>query len=423
MKHYTTTDKCRVCGAELEQVLYIEPQYVGTTFVKDNSKHPMSKVKIPMTLMLCRECKLVQLRETTDPELLYRDYYYRTGVNDTMRQDLKGLVEDTLERIDVKAGDIVVDIGSNDGTMLGFYPKNLCRLGVEPAKNIDWTGLDKSIVVVNDYFTKEAVEKKIGRGKKAKIITSCACFYDMDDPNKITQDIKELLDENGICVIQVSYLLDTVESFNIYDIVGEHLEYFSLESITNLMKRHELDIFDVERNFVNGGSIRLYICHAGKREKSSNYDLILRGEKRFNLGEIETYQRFSQKIEEVSRRTNKYLSEKQEQGKKIYGLGASTKANVLIQLYGLEKYLPAISERSKIKIGLRTLGTDIPLIAEEKARYGAEIFVVFPWNFSEEIISREMDFLKRGGELFFILPEPHCVWYDENVGGVKEKIV
>jgi hypothetical protein len=411
-EHYTTIDKCRICNCEeLHEVLALEPQYIGSTFVKDNDTHPMAKIKVPLTLLLCKICGLVQLKETVNPELLYHDYFYRTNVNDTMKKDLKELVDSVIRKSEtLEVGDCVVDIGANDMTMLSMFPDVLLRVGVEPAKNISWENVDESIHIINDYFDGDLIRKQIGLNRKVKIISSCACFYDMPDPNKTVSDIKNLLAEDGIAVIQVSYLLNTVRDMNAYDLCHEHVEYYSLETLIRLFNKYDLSVFDASLNGVNGGSLRIYATHKeNKWPKSEGLRHILGRERQFKLDEVETYQKWEKDIEKLKTVVNNWLSNLEEDGGNFIGIGASTKGNVLLQLLGIDKTrMPYISDRSQAKVGLKTLGTDILLISEEEARkLNPSCMVLLPWNFEHEIIKREKEYIENGGIIFVPLPYPH----------------
>jgi len=305
MNEYTNVDKCRICSSDSIEVLKFDPQYIATTFVTNNDEHPMSQVKIPMTLMLCKnkDCGLVQLKETVRPDLLYTNYFYRTGINDMMKRDLQDVVNYALNNTKTESNDIIVDIGANDCTMIGMFPKYLNRIAIEPAKNIDWKHVDESINIVNEFLSKEVILKET-KGKKAKIVTATAMFYDFDNPNIAAKDIKGILDDNGVCVIQVSYLLDTIKDMNFYDVVHEHLEYYSLKSINYLMERNGLTVIDASTNFVNGGSLRVLITHKeNNKSKSKRYEEILAEEEKCNLEQVDTYVDYRQKINEIIEKT------------------------------------------------------------------------------------------------------------------------
>lgn len=405
MKHYKNITKCRVCGStKLTSVVKIKPQYIASTFVETNKNNPKSSIKIPMTLVLCGKCGLAQLLETVNPELLYQNYFYRSNISNTMNKDLRNVVSEVSARVNLKSGDAVLDIGCNDGLMLTFYPDNLKRFGIDPAGNIGWGHLDKSITIVNDYFPSEKLE-----GKKFKIITSTAMFYDLDNPNESVQQLKRLLDKDGVVCIQVSYLYDTIRDMNFYDICHEHLEYYSLKTISYLLEKNGLQVFDATTNAVNGGSLRIYATHKeAKKQKSNNLDYLLLKEKVLRLEDPETYSIFSKLIKLSGEKVKSYI---QQQKGLVIGLGASTKGNVLLQICGIDKkMLPYISERNPIKYGLRTLGTDIELIPEEEARRkNPSCVFVIPWNFKREIVEREKEYIQKGGKMLFIMPYPYVL--------------
>jgi len=405
MKYYKTIQKCRICySVNLTPVVRIKPQFIASTFVKTNKDNPKAKIKIPMTLMLCGKCGLVQLEETVDQDLLYENYFYRSNVSNTMRHDLQNVVDDVLSQGKFKKGDYVLDIGCNDGLMLTMLPKELKRVGIDPAKNIDWSNLNKSITIVNDYFPSQKLRKY-----KFKIITTTAMFYDLDNPNTAVSQIKKILAKDGVLCIQVSYLYDTIRDMNFYDICHEHLEYYSLKTLSYLMEKNGMKVFDASTNFVNGGSLRLMVAHKeAKRPKSANLVYLLLKEKVLQLENPQTYDTFSKLIEINTKRIKRYI---ENQKGLVIGLGASTKGNVMLQLCGIgKKILPYISERNSFKVGLRTLGTDMLLISEQKARrLQPDCMFVIPWNFKAEILEREKEYVRKGGKLLFIMPYPYVI--------------
>lgn len=405
MKYYRSIQKCRVChSTKLTEVVKIKKQFIASTFVQTNKGNPKAKIKIPMTAMLCRSCGLVQLKETVIPDFLYENYFYRSNVSNTMNRDLRDVVADVCSGVKLKKGDFVLDIGCNDGLMLSMFPSYLKRVGIDPAKNIDWSHLDKSIKIINDYFPSSQLKKN-----SFKIMTSTAMFYDLDDPNTAVKQLKNLLTQDGIVCIQVSYLYDTIKDMNFYDICHEHLEYYSLKTLSYLMERNDMSIFDASTNFVNGGSLRVIVTHKeSKRPKSSNLEYLLLKEKVLQLENPETYDIFSKLIKFNTQRVKNYI--KSQKGL-VIGLGASTKGNVLLQLCGIDKkLLPYISERNPFKVGLRTLGTNIELISEDQARkLQPDCMFVIPWNFKNEIINREKEYIRKGGKLLFIMPYPYVI--------------
>lgn len=405
MKYFKLIKKCRVCySTKLIPVVQIKPQFIASTFVRSNKNNPKARIKIPMTVMLCSECELIQLKETVRSDLLYESYFYRSNVSNTMNYDLKNVVNDVCSRLKLRKGDYILDIGCNDGLMLTMFPKKLKKIGIDPAKNIDWNHIDNSIKIINDYFPSEQLKTN-----RFKIITATAMFYDLDDPNTAVKEIEKILTKDGVLCIQVSYLYDTIRDMNFYDICHEHLEYYSLKTLSYLMERNGMNVFDASTNFVNGGSLRVMVAHKqAKRQKSRNLEYLLLKEKVLRLESPETYDTFSKLISINTQRVKSYI---EIQKGLVIGLGGSTKGNVMLQLCGIDKkLLPYISERNPFKVGLRTLGTDIELISEEQARnLQPDCMFVIPWNFKNEIIKREKEYIKKGGKLLFIMPYPYVI--------------
>lgn len=401
MANYKDITHCRLCGSsKLQTVVSFEPQYIASTFVKEQ---PKEQIKVPLTLLLCEGCKLVQLKETVNPELLYKDYFYRSNISDTMNRDLRDVVRDACSRVELTPDDGVLDIGCNDGLMLTFYPRSVEKYGVDPAENIDRSALtfDEDTYFIQDYFP----TTDTAFGRQFKIITATACFYDLDDPNRAVQEIKTLLHPEGVAIIQVSYLYDTIKDMNFYDICHEHLEYYSLETLNALFCRNGLHIVDASTNAVNGGSLRIVVEHRARwTDRMMDID---KAEKELELDDPHTYFKFGAKVAAHASKVTEYIELQQS----VIGLGASTKGNVLLQICDIGKdLLPYISERNPFKVGLRTLGGDIELISEEAARkMKPDVMFVIPWNFKDEIVAREQEYIQNGGKLLFIMPYPYIL--------------
>jgi hypothetical protein len=237
-------------------------------------------------------------------------------------------------------------------------------------------------------------------------------FYDLDNPNEFVKAVKNTLAKDGIFCIQLSYVLSMINNMNFYDICHEHLEYYSLESLNFLMERHGLTIFDAELNEVNGGSALVFITHVeNKMALSENYKKLIKTEQTAKLKNPKVYLDFGKKINELKEKVYKTIKNENKNGGYVAGLGASTKGNVLLQFFGLTKELiPVISEINKSKIGLRTLGSDIPLVSDgEIDKLNPTMKLVLPWYFKNEIINRESNYIENGGKLFFPMPYPHIV--------------
>jgi len=414
-KVISSRESCRVCGFKpLAPILSLGDLYVSDFLDPHQDQKPE---KFPLELILCNEsdggCGLLQLKDTVSHESMYRNYWYRSGINKTMTDELVGIAKKVESIVDFKAGDYVIDIGANDGTLLrGFTAHDLNLTGFEPAKNLGEYNHVGTTLIFEDFFNANSWTK-VFKDKKAKSITAIAMFYDLEDPNSFIHDVVSCLDKEGVFIIQMSYL-PLMLSQNAFDnICHEHLKYYSLLSLENLLKRHNLEVFAVELNDVNGGSFRTYIRHQGggtelhipegasKRVKKMRED-----EKNLGLQDRQIYDDFVKRIEDLKSKLNIFIKEEVGRGKKVYAYGASTKGNTLLQFYGLDhKLITAAAERNPAKWGKRTVGTNIPIISEEDARkQKPDYFLILPWHFMREFKEREKDFLNHGGK--FISPLP-----------------
>jgi NDP-4-keto-2,6-dideoxyhexose 3-C-methyltransferase len=407
---------CRVCDAAVESIMSLGEQYVSNFVDPDES----DGLKAELELVLCRACGLLQLRDTVPPEALYRNYWYRSGTNASMRNALAELATETAYLAHLAEGDAVLDIGSNDGTLLASYPTpGLYKIGFDPSRNLAEYSKEIADKVVVDFFNAPGYfETPDLQDRRPKAVTSIAMFYDLEDPNAFVSDIKAVMHEDGVWVVQMSYLplMLTQNAFD--NICHEHLEYYSLHSLEALLDRHDFEVVDMQLNDVNGGSLRVYIRNRGADENAFG-DATYRGlaqervralrrrEEEMGLGELETYQEFAQRVERVKADVVGYVKQQVAEGRSVYVYGASTKGNTLLQYFGLDRTLiTAAAERNPGKWGKVTVGTRIPIVSEEDARAAKpDHFLVLPWHFMEEFEQRERPYLLSGGR--FIVPLPH----------------
>jgi len=406
---YENITQCRICGSEaLTNCMVFGQQYLATNFVASNEDHPLAKLKVPLTVVLCKDCGLVQLKETVKRSVLFHDYFYRSGTNPMMRAALKDVVEDVLRHRPLSKGDVVLDIGSNDCTTLSCFPRDCRRIGVEPATNINWSDVDQSIHIINDFFSPTDLVKATG-GVSCTAITSIAMMYSVEDLNLFSSNVKSILAPSGVWCIQLSYLPTLIDNLSFYDVCHEHLYYFSLTTLDKLLERNGLSIYDASLNDTNGGSLRVFVTHVETpRPKTAALRDMIERERCLGLNDVETYKKFFDEVSDIRRKVTGYLRREAEGGNVVVGLGASTKGNVLLQFFGIDKVaLPYIGDRNPEKVSLRTLGTDIEVISEEQARHlKPSCMLVLIWYFKDEIIQRERDYLQSGGRLLF--PMPNC---------------
>lgn len=408
---------CRLCGGKhLLDILSLGEQGLSD-FIDISDKSSVSKY--PLELILCTGCSLLQLKHTTPPQKLYTERYgYRSGINQTMRDELSSITKQAESLISLKKGDIVLDIGCNDGTLLAEYKTpDIIRVGFDPVpsfvihfeKALNPFGV-KNYKLFNDFFSKEPFLKEF-KGKKAKIITAISMFYDLDDPNTFVSDIKSCLDKNGLLVIQQNYLVGMLKQNAFDNIVHEHLEYYSLTSLENLLKKYHLEIFDVSESSINGGSFRTFIKHEGSRLGTEagriRVEQMRKKERSLNLTSPATYHDFAKRVKDITKKLYDFIKKEARKGKVVYIYGASTRGNTLLQACKLNSTLiKAAAERNSDKWGKKIASLGIPIISEEEARSNRpDFFLVLPWFFREEFLKREKAFLKRGGGMIFPLPK------------------
>jgi len=395
---------CRVCGASnLLTVLNLGELFLSD-FRNDKHKPPI----YPLILLMCSKCALVQLKHTVPPKILYTNRYgYKSGVNNTMREELKYIVKESLDQYGRKNSSLtVVDIGANDGTLIKNYPKSFTKIAIEPIKKFSDEARRYTNYVINDFFTYKAYNKIAG-SKKADIITAISCFYDIDNPNSFTEDVKRILNDDGIFVIQQNYVISMLKENAFDNIVHEHLEYYSLHSLQFLLNLHDLEVFYVEETPINGGSFRTYIARKGKRKIAKNVYKMLEQEKQIGVDKKNVYLEFSKRINQNKKRLLGFIKQQTKLGKKIYVYGASTRGNTLLQYFDLtSKYIIYAVERNKEKWGKYISSLGIPIISEEEARSrNPDYMLVLPWFFKNEFLQREKNYLKNGGHFIFPLPE------------------
>lgn len=398
---------CRSCGGSaLEDVINLGELYVSSFPKPGEPDGP----KVPLNVVRCLQCGLLQLRHTTNPDLLYRTYWYRSGTNQTMRLALADIAQAMQRNVGLESGDIVVDTGCNDGTLLASYAvPRLRKVGFEPASNVAAVAREiPDVSVIDDYFTSRAPGFDQLRGQ-VKAVTSIAMFYDLDDPHTFIRDIDSILAKDGLWIIQISYLPSMLERNAFDGICHEHLEYYSLRSIQQLLEPHGFEIRDAELVDLNEGSIRLYVrrAHEGADAgPSARAKRIRASESNLGLGTRAPYTAFADRVESIKDRTTSVIEDAVRIGKRVHAYGASTKGNTLLQYFGLTSKLVQYAwERQDQKWGRQTVGTHIPIVSEEEGRkMKPDYLLMLPWHFASEFVKREDAYLASGGK--FIIPLP-----------------
>jgi hypothetical protein len=395
-------------------VLSLGDQYIAGAFAEPSGEQPVSR-RIPLELVRCdmtrnqEGCGLVQLHHTVPGMILYHSYWYRSGVNRTMTGNLHEIAAQAEELAGLHPGDLVIDIGCNDGTLLdGYRTSDLRCLGFDPS-DVGRYALAKGYEVVRDFYSYEQLRLRYS-DQQARVITSIAMFYDLEYPRAFVADVARALADDGVWVIELHYLPSMLDMNQFDAIVHEHLEYYSLAVIERLLAEAGLGVVRAVLNDINGGSIRLFVRRAGRFEPEGEDARELQ---RLRIREFEMaldapapYERFAAAVKAVRDDLGSLCRGLVEEGKTIHVYGASTKGNTILQYAGIDRTLiPYAADRNPDKDGSETIGTGIPIISEERSReLRPDYYLALPWHFMDEFLDREREFLERGGQ--FIVPIP-----------------
>jgi len=414
----STRTTCRICGsAELVSVMDLGDQCIAGAFANPGDERP-PEPRLPLELVRCdptrdpNACGLVQLRHTVPGSMLYTSYWYRSGINRTMTENLHGIAREAAAIVGgLSSGDLVVDVGCNDGTLFDGYgdlADGVTFLGMDPS-DVTRYAVAKGYDVVNDFFGYAALDARFP-GRRAKIITSIAMFYDLERPGEFVADIARALTPDGIWVSEFSYM-PTMLRLNSFDtICHEHLEYYSLAVIERLFASAGLEVVRAELNDVNGGSIRLFAAHAGAYERSATdragIDGLRAAEAELALATPAPYEAFERGVAAVKDDLLRLLRQLKDEEKRVHIYGASTKGNTILQYVGIDTTLiECAADRNSDKWGSETIGTHIPIVSEDASRARRpDLYLALPWHFLDEFLDREREFLAQGGR--FIVPLP-----------------
>lgn len=371
----------------------------------------------PLELVMDHDTGVVHLTEQPPPELMWGRYWYRSGTNASMRAALADVAWSVTEAVDLQDGDVWVDIACNDGTLLACVPAKLRRIGVDPASG---DIADAARSVCDQHYQQpfgSSVAFDVDLFGKAKVITCIAMFYDLPDPTDFLAGVRYLLADDGVFVVQVSYTPLMLEQLAFDNICHEHARYYTLRTLRDTLHAAGLRVVDAELNDVNGGSIRVtamrddadvtgYRSAPGRDVANFRIAALLTREAAAGYNTPAVWERFGRRVAELRADVVHCIIEARGRGQTVYGYGASTKGNTLLQYFGLDHtMIDAIAERQPGKVGLRTVGTDIPIVSEDDMRAARpDYLLMLPWHFVGEFRKREAAYLAAGGR--FILPCP-----------------
>lgn len=394
---------CRACGSSMYSILDLG-LIVPSDFLRPDQPDPAA---LPLDLCLCDTCGLVQLRHTADPDALFRQYWYRSGINETMRAELADIVQAAMSYVGpLKYSDTVVDVGANDGTLLSFYQRGSChRIAYEPAFNLFSALQPHADVVVSDFFPGT-------RGLSAtsvKVLTSIAMFYDLDDPRAFIAEVDRILTEDGVWILQFQDLAQMVEAGAFDNICHEHLCYYSLYSFAALLAGTNLRVADVERRAINGGSLRIVVRRLPYPTRPAVLDLL--GQE-IPVSTPQAVEKFAWRAAMTAAQIRNLVQQATSLGP-VDLYAASTKSATLLQYAFLGGFLRQAVERTPEKVGLVTSGTRIPIVSEETWRADpAPVTLIGAWQFADTFQWRESAYLADGGTFLVPLPTPRLVTHE-----------
>lgn len=416
---------CRMCGSNnLYEFLDLgfSPPSDG---ILNEEEIKLPEIFFPLKVTQCEDCGLTQLTYVVNPEFLYGEKYsYESSITETGKKHYFEMAESICKKFSLKTNDLVVDIGSNVGILLeGFKKNGLIVLGIEAAPKIVAIANKRGIETWKAFMDPSTAKKIVDEKGKAKIIVSTNVFAHIDDKNALMESIKIILDDEGIFIIEVPYLVDLIENLEYDTIYLEHLEYLSLKPLINFFTIHNMEIFDIERYEIHGKSIRVFIGKKGMREVSKKVDQLLGLEIERGIYTKDVLDNFAKKVQEHKKEFLSLLRDLKKQSKKIVGISAPAKGNTILNFCKINNDLiDYMTEKSKIKLGHYTPGMHIPIVDEKKLlEDNVDYGIIFAWNFADEIIKNNLAFSKKGGKFIKPIPKPVIIEENQNLLGVEIK--
>lgn len=411
MKDISYNVGCRICKrTTLVSILQLGPQPPANAFLKKTQLKKREPF-YPLDVYFCKSCHLVQLRDVVSPEILFKNYVYVSSTSPGFIKHFEQFAKKMIKEFKLTPRSFVVDIGSNDGILLKPYlKKNIKVLGIEPAKKIAEMAKSQGIETISEFFSCKLatqIRKKYGL---AKLITATNVFAHINDIDEVTKGVLEMLDDEGVFIIEAPYLVDFLEK-NLFDTVyHEHLSYYAVSPLQVFFRRFSMKIINVEKVPTHGGSIRVFVSkEKSLYVQSKQVHEFIAKEKKYQLHLFSTYKRFAKRIEKNKQVFQKLLHSLKSKQQVIVGYGAPAKGNTLLNYFGItKKYLEYIVDDSEWKQGLFTPGTHIPVVTPQKLNEAhPNYMLILAWNFAEPIMKKYAPLAKKG--MKFILPVPHPI--------------
>ena len=412
MTHHVR-NSCRVCdGERLTRFLSLGPMPLANAFLASPEEFAAEK-KYPLDVYFCEDCGLVQLCDVISPSVLFQNYIYVKATSETVAAHNEQYARTVRELLDLRAEDLVVEVASNDGSLLHcFQPFGVRTLGVEPAANIADLAREASVETVTRFFDAKLADELRDEHGAARAVIANNVLAHVDDPRDFLTGCQRLLADDGVVLIEVPYLQDLVEQLEFDTIYHEHLCYFSAAALLRLFAAAELSVFRIDRIPLHGGSLRVYAAPRQRRpdhaEDVARYIAAENGE---GLNELETYQRFARRVDDCRSRLRELLGKLHVDGRTIAGYGAPAKGTTLLNYCGVTNDVLAYTvDRSSLKVGLYTPGVHVPVLpVETLLDRQPDHLLILAWNFADEIMRQQREYQSRGGRFVLPLPEPRIV--------------
>jgi SAM-dependent methyltransferase len=396
---------CRVCdSARLEPVIDLGMQPWCNHFLR--AEEVGTEPIYPLRVAYCLDCETAQLDHTVPKEVMFGNHTYLSGVTRSLSDHFRSVAEEVAQRFTAgKSRPSVLDIGSNDGTQLKhFQTLGFNVLGIESSRTTAEIANAAGVNTVNEFFNADLV---LRIGRRFDVINAAGVFFHLEELHSVTEGIRIALADDGVFVVQFLYMPSIIDNLAFDQIYHEHLLYYTLTTVNQLLARHGLELFDAYLSPIHGGSIVGFATHAGRLPKTSRLEHALASEIRGEYNSIDTYRRFAERIQTMRVENLAFLEDRATQGKRVYGMGAPVKGNTLLNYFGVtNRLMQCVVERNTLRRGLYTPGSHLPVLMEDELPEPPDVYYVLAWNFKREILARNRDLIDRGVEFFFPVNPP-----------------